>query len=270
MSRAIEVLLIIGILINLIKGADLILRPYQQKRIQDKFETWVLWFDYTKPFDWYMDKDRVEKLFWIQYVLITPTILSLLLLLPFIIAFGWKLWKLLTVVSLITLAYLIYTIASAFSALKRGKPLSRTPGHILYLIPVPMLELRLTNWLFGGRTYKQHLSRHLTVVAIAFTLAILYFTLRRILLLSMLNLDVTFWVSFMLDFYINVFLVFSLTSLFILFLSLFFFIMELLLKVVRAIFWRIVEYNKGAFAAITLLITVVLGLAEFYLKYGKK
>ncbi|MBV9762235.1 MAG: hypothetical protein JO340_16865 [Acidobacteriaceae bacterium] len=41
---------------------------------------------------------------------------------------------------------------------------------------------------------------------------------------------------------------------------------ELVLKFLRACAWRIVEYNKGAFAAITLIVTAVVGIVDFLLK----
>jgi len=145
-----------------------------------------------------------------------------------------------------------------------------TTGHMLYFIPVPMLEMRLTGWLLGGKTYKQHLSRHLIVVAVALTLALSYFFIDRLLIPNGLNSGVLFWVSFMFLLYLIVFVIFSLTSLSILLLSLFFLIIELLLKVVRAISWRIAEYNKGAFAAIILILTIALGTIELYLKFGNK
>ena len=46
MQLTVEILLIVGILVNLIKGADLILRPHQQKLVQDRIETLALWLDY--------------------------------------------------------------------------------------------------------------------------------------------------------------------------------------------------------------------------------
>lgn len=58
-------------------------------------------------------------------------------------------------------------------------------------------------------------------------------------------------------------------SLIMLIASLFFFLFELGLKLLRAISWRIEEYNKGAFAALILPLTIALGIAEVYLKSTK-
>ena len=44
---------------------------------------------------------------------------------------------------------------------------------------------------------------------------------------------------------------------------------QVTLKVVRAISWRIVTYNKGAFAAMMLITTVVIGVIDFAVKTGR-
>ena len=46
-------------------------------------------------------------------------------------------------------------------------------------------------------------------------------------------------------------------------------VLELMLKFVRAIAWRIIEYNKGAYAALTLITTIILGIVDLYLKTTK-
>ena len=42
----------------------------------------------------------------------------------------------------------------------------------------------------------------------------------------------------------------------------------ILVSVFRGLVWRIAEYNKGAWAAITVLFTVGVGIANFYVRYG--
>ena len=49
MERAVDVLFVVGVIVNLVKGADLILRPHQQKWLQDKCNSLALYLDYTKP-----------------------------------------------------------------------------------------------------------------------------------------------------------------------------------------------------------------------------
>ena len=52
MRTIIELLLVAGIFVNLIKGGELLLRPHQQKWLQDKLVTLTLKLDYTKPLDY--------------------------------------------------------------------------------------------------------------------------------------------------------------------------------------------------------------------------
>src|SRR6266849_1756696 len=53
MLHWIDTLALVGILINLLKGADLLLRPNQQKWIQSKFESITLGLDDLRPIQWY-------------------------------------------------------------------------------------------------------------------------------------------------------------------------------------------------------------------------
>jgi hypothetical protein len=63
MNRALQILLVAGILVNLIKGGELLLRPYQQKWLQDKCDTLALRLDYTKPLEWYLKFNQFKTQF---------------------------------------------------------------------------------------------------------------------------------------------------------------------------------------------------------------
>jgi hypothetical protein len=49
-------------------------------------------------------------------------------------------------------------------------------------------------------------------------------------------------------------------------LPLIFLLLQSIIRITLSICWKIVDYNKGAFAAINIILTVLLGLAELYLK----
>src|SRR5215813_3388564 len=51
MRHIIEILLVAGILTNALKGAELILRPYQQKWVQAKWDDITLRLEYSKPLE---------------------------------------------------------------------------------------------------------------------------------------------------------------------------------------------------------------------------
>jgi hypothetical protein len=54
---------------------------------------------------------------------------------------------------------------------------------------------------------------------------------------------------------------------FLLITALIFLILESLLKLFRAFAWRLVEYNKGAWAAIVLVLTLVLGVMDLFFRF---
>ena len=43
-------------------------------------------------------------------------------------------------------------------------------------------------------------------------------------------------------------------------------LLELFFKILRGLAWRVVEYSRGAFAAIVLLLTAAVGLYTFILQ----
>jgi hypothetical protein len=66
-KTTIVILFIIGTLANLLKGADLLLRPHQKKKIQERAETLTLWAEETKPVEWYAKLTSPKA----QFVLLT-------------------------------------------------------------------------------------------------------------------------------------------------------------------------------------------------------
>jgi hypothetical protein len=44
----------------------------------------------------------------------------------------------------------------------------------------------------------------------------------------------------------------------------------MLVKAGNAILWRVVEYKKGPVAAVTVVLTVILGFLDLYVHYGVK
>src|SRR6266850_7536554 len=101
MERTVEILLVIGLLVNLLKGADLILRPHQQKWLQDKFETLVLWFDYAKPIDWFIKKDAAKKVYVSQAVLLVTLLSGGFIVMRSISMMGWSWWTILIILSFV-------------------------------------------------------------------------------------------------------------------------------------------------------------------------
>src|SRR2546423_4654285 len=67
MQRTIDILFVVGILVNLVKGADLILRPHQQKWLQDRWVSMTQRLDNIKPMDWFFQQDHIKKFFYVLF-----------------------------------------------------------------------------------------------------------------------------------------------------------------------------------------------------------
>jgi len=64
MHSGLNLLLAVGILANLVKGGDLILRASQKKMLQDRFETLTLWIDDLRPVQWLSYLPRPKPALW--------------------------------------------------------------------------------------------------------------------------------------------------------------------------------------------------------------
>lgn len=55
-------LLAVGVFINVVKAAELALRPHQQRWLQDKSESLTLWLEYVGPLRWYRAPGRIMQI----------------------------------------------------------------------------------------------------------------------------------------------------------------------------------------------------------------
>ncbi len=289
MNRAVEILFIIGVLINLVKGAELILRPHQQEWLQKNFESLTLWLEYNRPLERYVKYDVIQRLFIIIIVLLT---FALFFFMGRDVG-GWIGWGVVIMMGALLLIVLgpvlniKWLILAYLKLVGRDKP-SSVPERA-ELIPIKCLErvrLRvnppLSQWLFQSRTTAQSIIRPLVLILVAagwVALHVLWFTIFLFITpyLKFISGDwrtvvvLTIGAFWAFSFVLLVLLSFEpilsgLVSLFILICSITVLLVELLLKLIRAIVWRIAEYNKGAFAGITLVFTILLGIIELYLK----
>lgn len=244
MKTTIIILLTIGILTNLLKGADLLLYSHQKKWVQSKFETLTLWLEYTKPLSWYTKFTSKKG----RSILLT--FISLLLF------YFWS--PDLTIGSLSILPWLpVISLAVSLIFLRR------------YIV-------RMADWVLGDQSYPFVINRAFIlggITAISFNI----FWMVIAVALRVMN-DVTpdiqyvMWiVTVMLVILIMMpcialgaellFMLLCLTC--IVFLLVIF---EYALKLFRGIAWRIIEYDKGVYAALTLILTIGLGVALVVIK----
>jgi hypothetical protein len=255
MQRVIESLLIVGVLVNLVKGADLILRRHQQEYVQRKFEVLANWFERTRPFDWYLighKKWVLKRQFTIQFVIM----INVFLLVAISRYATWRWWVIVVVIGFNLAIITSIETLRAMSAEPQRQLSGETPFEMMF------------DYLKDAKGFFEHLWKH-SVLIFAGTLtgflfwAITYLAnhsqswIIRIPLL-ILRIGVVF-VAAALG-------LVAISSLFVVTLAISMMFCEIIVAIMRGITWRILEYNKGAFAAIILLLTIVLGLTELYLK----
>jgi hypothetical protein len=261
LTRTLQLLLIAGILVNLVKGAELILRPHQEKWLQYKWESMTLWLHYSKPINWFFQSGKITQFFWISYALFFPVILVLALaLLP---ELKWRYWIGVILCFLMTGGLFLYSV------------IMKNKEDDVYQLKI---QQKLINWFSEGRTTRQYIFRLLLLA----TLTVVLIFLTYVSIIGLIRLKVASpWAFFVIIMFLvmpvvrlhGAYLVIinlGITSLTTLGLSLILLVAEFLLRILRGIAWRIAEYNKGAFAAIILVATALLGIIEFYLRVIKR
>jgi hypothetical protein len=243
MNTTVSTLLIVGVLINLVKASDMILRPHQQKRLQESFERLTLWLEDTKPLNWYKSLTTSKG----KYILLALSLPAFMFLAVPRLGIGFG------------------VVSAVF--------------YYAFLRLIFRSGLSITNWLLGTRGFASFINRFFlftAIEAIAFVLFIMTFRLTNhlfergedahwlmilalivlILLLLLLLINILSGAIWLMGW-----IVVTATATFLL--------LEILLKVLRGVAWRIVEHNRGVFAAITFIATILLGIAELYLRLQK-
>lgn len=258
MQRAVETLLVIGILINLIKGADLILRPHQQKWLQDKVDTLALCLDYKSPLEWYIKSGFTQKWFWLWYHIVIVSAGTLYF-------YSNNNLNTSTIVTLI-----FFSLSILIMKEKGGSFMIHTAIWKMLIFRITGKKGDLIDWMFEGVTLQESIQKQffVSLTGIA-SFHFVYFNWDNFYKNNSSSTGSLIFLTIFL-FVVHPLAVIGVANIIVIIFSVSIVIAEFLLKIIRGIIWRIAEYNKGAFAAIILLVTVVLGVTEFYLKYGRK
>jgi hypothetical protein len=274
MKKLLDAVVIVGLLVNIVKASDLILRPHQQKQLQQSFESLVLWLEDCKPII------AVEQL-------LTPRAQDALLTGSYIFVVIWA------SISWIGFALMSFIVPSG----PDGFGFDPLISCLFVLINLPMLLLLLPRMRTLGRTLVKWLLSKGRFHLLLIKFLILNFSvyLWFILVLALIYLILRFFnpgihindviqqigvqdsLAQILYFvfgtitmpFLSLTLILYVIGLMVVFLTIAKWINEMFLKFIRALVWRIVEYNKGAFAALALIITVALGILDLYIKSQK-
>jgi hypothetical protein len=262
LGKALDAVFIIGLLVNVVKLADLILRPHQQKRLQEWCEGMTVRLEDLKPLGWFQ-------------ILGTAKASRILLFIGFLEFFVVALLaglapshgdRISTDIRIVQGLAILLSFASMPYILRRAGP-------------------RMMTWLFANQKPWIFVRRYAISVVFGLVALFLYQGLLWLLLwiifhnqtslgdffdgidnsrsparwglMAGLLLCWPFFTFFWIAIQVGALALWCVVILA---------IAEGILKLARAIAWRLVEYNKGVFAALTLIATAAVGIADLIVK----
>jgi hypothetical protein len=248
--KELDILFAIGILIQIIKLSDFILRPHQQVWIQSRFEILTLHLSYLRPLHLY--KHIAMKKYIKFFILAIESVVVL------IIIMGSMKMIFLEHRTLVFSNYWATILGSLLLMLFTWI------GFKIYLGP-------FCDWLFLHEHFFGFFTRFVIAFLVGYSLSFTSIILIGVMRVESSNPIVGSTIAEALAFSIVTFWE-TLTAL-----GLIVIILELLLLLVNAaififryISWRIVEYQKGAWAAIILLITFAIGILDIWIHFKSK
>lgn len=277
MQKTVEILLIIGVIANFIKAGDLLLRPHQQKWLQEKCDTLALRLDYTKPIELLSNNEFIRRVTKTLY-LITYFCILVILLYPS---------HQLTSISLrnIVIALLILIPIYGWTSDEKARMNNWTLDKNAVIWRLGETHIKLYSWMIGSSGLKQHLTRPLCVLIFSISLYLAFYSFLWVLGLVASQsifikqgddgekynlLSLPLFIVILLGGYILLpSLIIGLVGALVLIVSIIILLSEGILILLRGVIWRIAEYNKGAYSAIILIATALLAGAEYYLKWGQ-
>lgn len=251
-SVMLTIAFILAVLVQLTKAADLLLRPHQQRWVQSTAETITLWLSDLDPLSWYSEKVSSRVV----------AVADLLML---------TLWA-------IDLAFLEGKV------LPKSMPPSVLPisnaAHLAFILGLAILGVVairvglnkiVRRWLYADHRFGRFVLRfalllvgYLAIVLVGLgcvaPFASKVYSHGRVPFDALMLLCLPFACLGGLA------QVQVLTGIVILFLRFSIFGTKLVVLALQAFMWRVVEHNKGAWAAVTFTIAVVIGLVEIFAK----
>jgi hypothetical protein len=260
-----DILLIVGVLTSLLNLGEWVLRPHQKKAFEQRFETLTLSLEYTRPIRWFGRlTDRRYAIAWTVacglflaytfFLRLDPQLIGGALALLFDLWMNIMRAQLRVFATLVSDGYAELTYVFVFVLIGLSVAIAA--------LALTLRGVWLTKYLTGSGQFWPYLRRLVLVYAMSALFMFLtmlgaerfgdqYWYLPLGLPLLLLQL---------------VPIVVSTVGLLMMALVMLFATFELVLKLLRAVAWRIVEYSKGAWAAIILICTVGLGIYKAFLQ----
>ncbi|NEO21889.1 MULTISPECIES: hypothetical protein [unclassified Moorena] len=269
MEEFVDALLVIGILANLVKGGDLFLRESQKQKVQDISESITIYLDDLRPISWLRPLTTQKAQHWIIVVGVIEFVIVM------VVAF--TLQRLDPVDDNIFGLSLILTQLLALVLSGLSLPFIFKTGP------------KTMSWLLQDERPLQFLCRFLRLIVFGYVIGGAY-QLFLLLLISLISLVIGqggFFNSLeflfqagswqQLTYVVGLLMIWPAFTYFwivvqsvglILWLVVLIIMLETCLLVLRGFAWRVVEYSKGAYAALLLAVTIILGLVSLFLSKG--
>lgn len=260
MTSILDITFIIGVILNFTKGADLFLLESQKQKIQNYFESFTLFVDDIKPINWFemLKQKKAQRII----LLVAIGIICILIFADL---------------------YQQYSNPRNETGTTLGERINSNSLYIAFtwLLSIPFIfkfGVKLNRWILAKNNLLVFFLRYLGYTIISLVL---------ITSMTMLSL----WISSIIEnsqlfdlepgtrgfnfFIITMLVFFPFTLLFlgnlavynfIILFAIFQIFLNVFLVLLKAIFWRIVEYNKGVYSVIILFVTIVLGIIQVTIK----
>lgn len=239
----------LGVFTQLMKIADWILRPKQQNWVRDLCDSITLRLEYTKPLTWFRNVQQHRT----QYLVISGASVIFLLLL-------YSKFQVVQNSASIATFLLLWCIPTAFVFYRWGT------GWI--------------RWLYGDGRFRPFILKYLGFVFGGFLIICSIFSIQIAVVLPLVflmnKLDPSgLWLRIVVFFYLLVVVpvagvlgawwIVIVSGYFVILMQIILIVLACVVAVLRAIAWRVVEYNKGPVAALSLLLTTACGFIAAYL-----
>jgi hypothetical protein len=250
----VDVLTALGVLLNLTKGAELLLRPHQERWLKDRIETITLWLSYLRPLNYYkrivspgVILALVLAFGLTMYPVFHPFLLRLWVITEHtdpVVYFSGLILMFITFASYRKLNTPLFYLVSGKYNKDHGLPFGLRDLTAAYA--KVCLTLGCFSCMFIGL---QYLALSLYVHrAVRRDASILGSTL---VAQFALLYDIAAY-----SFVVGIILVATLT----------FVLAQGVILALRGLAWRITEFNKGPVAAVSIVVTVLCGLLDAYLR----
>ena len=232
-----DIALVIALMVQATKLSDLVFSPNQKKAVQNKVENWTLYLESINPEKYFLlfFQKKFSRILTVVLIFISSATISYIET-KFIHAYYNHDH---------VIGYLTYVLAFFFQSLFAIR--------FFQMYGYKILEWMLNSNFLGF--FKRYSSVFTFVIITYFIHNYLNSDLGSVLEMILVYSGIII-VAYILFFYGFLVICFKIIIKILLVLLIFF----------KWLLWRIVEYNKGAIEAITLLITVVLGVAEVIIK----